>query len=419
MRRIAGWSALICFLFLPATRQVSAKEANADVAPFGRPLIDKNSVGVEWPEMRRVARVEVQFADDGSPLPAPKSMKVEYWHGVWNGAAIRRYGVQNAGDTGWAGDDDWFNGGWKTADTRARNEGRSITFSFAPSNEKEFPDLKVLGVPYRPTLKLRLAFAGAHAKVASLRAFTDSLWQNPESVRIQFENRSQCNDPVEVYNGSVVKDSERVDAEGGNCTLSATVISARNSDDPEADRTIVTVRSPSNPFSFAMDEVMRGDRIFIKDFGVLVTRASDRVTIAEAPRALEEIGEKTIYAASRTIRSKPCPAPGMIADQAAVLLHPGPGRGAAALQLDPTGDLWANHPIMAEKRPEGHRPLPLARWHALPVWIGQFPLRGSLPGGRVFAHRDHALDSRRSALRTGRFRRRARCEPECLASHAE
>jgi hypothetical protein len=222
-------------------------------------------------------------------------MKLQYWHRVWNGAAIRRYGEQNAGDTGWASDDDWFNGEWKTADTRARSQGRTIKFSFAHSNEREFPELKVLGVPYRPTLKFRVAFAGAHPNVASLRALTDSIWQNPEAVRIQFEDRSQCDDPVQVYNGSVLKDSARTALENGTCTLYATVTSARNSDDPEADRTIVTVQSPTNPFSFAMDEIVRGDRIFVKDFGVLVTRASDPVTIAEHRRALEEIGEKAVY----------------------------------------------------------------------------------------------------------------------------
>jgi hypothetical protein len=352
MQRLVGWSALILFLFLPATPRVCAEEANVDAAPFGRALIDKDSVGVEWPEARRVSRVEVQFADDGSPLPPPESMKVQYWHRVWNGAAIRRYGEQNVGSTGWAADDDWFNGGWKTADTRARNEGRSVTFSFAPSNEKEFPDLKVLGILYRPTLKLHVAFAGAHPKVASLRALTDSLWQNPETVRIQFENRSQCDDPVEVYNGSVLKDSGRTVAEGGNCTLYATVTFARNSDEPEADRTIVTVHSPSNPFSFAMDEVIRGDRIFIKDFGVLVTRAFDPVTIAEHRRALEEIGEKSIY---DRVKDHPeqtlSGAWGDMPIKRPYYCILGLEGGRQRFELDPTGDLWANHPLMAESRP--------------------------------------------------------------------
>lgn len=142
MRRLTGLCALLPLLCLTISHPATAQETNVDVAPFGRPLVDKDSVGVEWPEMRRLLRVEVQFVDDGAALPSPESLKVEYWHRVWNGAAIRRYGEQNAGSTGWAADDDWFNGEWKAADTRARSDGRTIRFTFAPSNEKEFPELK-------------------------------------------------------------------------------------------------------------------------------------------------------------------------------------------------------------------------------------------------------------------------------------
>jgi len=45
------------------------------------------------------------------------------------------------------------------------------------------------------------------------------------------------------------------------------------------DRTIVTVRSSHRPFSFAADEVARGDRILVDDLGVLVVRADDKITL--------------------------------------------------------------------------------------------------------------------------------------------
>ena len=352
MRRLTGLCALLSLLFLTISNPATAQETNVDVAPFGRPLVDKDSVGVEWPEMRRLLRVEVQFVDDGAALPSPESLKVEYWHRVWNGAAIRRYGEQNAGSTGWAADDDWFNGEWKAADTRARSDGRTIRFTFAPSNEKEFPELKTPGVMYRPTLKLRVTFTGAHPKVAALRALTDSVWQNPETVRIQFENRSQCDDPLEAYNGSFVKDSRRTAAEGGNCILSATISYARNSEEPEADRAIVTIQSPSNPFSFAMDEVVRGDRIFVKDFGVLVTRGSDPITIGEHRRALEEIGEQSVYDsvknhAEQTLSGAWNDMP--VKKPYYFIL--GLEGGRQRFELEATGDLWANHPNFSKTRP--------------------------------------------------------------------
>ncbi|MFB3923365.1 MAG: hypothetical protein ACE145_16705 [Terriglobia bacterium] len=339
-----GWLLLTPMLF--------AKDTQLDVAPFGRPLAGKDSVGVEWPEMRRVAIVEVAFADDGSALPPAGSMKVEYWHRVWKGGAIRRYGEQNAGSTGWAEDDDWFNGEWRTADTRARVEGRRVIFTFAPSNEKEFPELKTPGTTYRPTLKIRVAFSGAHPRVQSLKALTDSVLQSSEHLRIQFEKRSTCNDPIEVYNGWLETASKRSRLEGGNCVLSAAVVYARNSEDPEADRTIVTVRSPSNPFSFAMDEVVRGDRIFIKDFGVLVTRDADSVTLAEHRRALQEIGEKSVY--DRVSDHPEQTLSGAWNDMP--IKRPyyfilGMEGGRQRFELDPTGDVWANHPNFSKNRP--------------------------------------------------------------------
>ncbi len=341
---------VIGLLFL--TPALYPRNGQIDVAPFGRPLAGQNETGIEWPEMRRISAVEIVFAEDGSPLPSGDSMKVQYWHRVWKGTAIRRYGEQNAGSTGWAADDDWFNGDWKTADTRSRTEGRKAIFTFAPSNEKEFPDLKTPGVTYRPTLKIRIVFSGAHPRLQSLGTRTDSVLQTAEPFRIQFENRKTCDDAIEVYNGWLENSSKHTKLENGSCVLSGAVAYARNSDDPEADRTIVTVRSPSNPFSFAMDEVVRGDRIFVKDFGVLVTRAGDPVTIAEHRRALQEIGEKSVYdhvtdhpeqTLTGAWNDMPIKRP--------YYLILGLEGGRQRFELDATGDLWANHPNYSTKRP--------------------------------------------------------------------
>jgi len=265
--------------------------ANVDVAPFGKTVPAPNSAGVEWGEMRRIARVEVVFAA-GVPVPAPESMKVEYWHRVWDGRAIRRYAEQGAGGVGWAAMDDWHNGAWKTADTRAKTAGRIVTFTFAPSNEKEFPNLKQPGPAYRAALKLRVLLPEGHPKVSALRVFSDATWQTSNLV-IRFDKRKTCDEPLEVYNGVLAAKSVAPAPDG--CALRATVNYAFNPEDAETDRTIVTVRSRENPFSFAVDEAERGDRLYVKDFGVLVTRATDPVTIEEQRRILEESGAKTIY----------------------------------------------------------------------------------------------------------------------------
>jgi hypothetical protein len=288
MLRLATVAAASLLLAAAATN-AGAIEGNVDVAPFGYPLHEANGLGVRWPEARRVTRIEVAFAD-GASLPAPDAVTVEYWQHTWNGAAVD--GADSGTWAGWGAADDWFTGQWKMADTRLQVTGRAFVLTFAPSGEKEFPDLKGRGVTYRPTLKVRVSLPAVRPQVSEFRVFTDSMWRT-SAIRIQFEGRSECDDPLESYNGRVM--AKQAVAAPGGCEVHATVAYALNPYDAEADRTILTVRSPQNPFSFAVDEAERGDRIYVKDFGALVTRAADPITIAEYRNILAASGAQTIY----------------------------------------------------------------------------------------------------------------------------
>src|SRR5713226_1296249 len=239
MRRIVRGSVILLLVLWQGVPAGFPIEPQLDAAPYGRPLVDENSVGVEWPEMRRIVRVEVAFAEDAATLPPKNSMQVQYWGGVWNGGPLRRYGEQGAGSTGWAPNDDWFNGEWKTADFRVDldKEHRAVIFTFASSGQKEFPDLKGKGVAYRPTLKIRVVFSGRHPKAATLHAWTDSIFQTG-LIDVHFENRDECNDAQEVYNGLL---SEQWALKiNGECILRTQLSYAINSEDSEADRTLVT-----------------------------------------------------------------------------------------------------------------------------------------------------------------------------------
>jgi len=328
---------------------LNVQAENFDAAPFGKPLVESNSVGVQWPENRRVMRVQLDFAQDGTTLPSPESLTVEYWCSNWKGEHVHGVSDQAAGAAGWNAKDDWYNGEWKTAESHLEFIGRSAVFTLAPVGAKEFPKLQGSGPNYRPTLKLRVKIAGAHPNVEKLRTFTDSRWQNPVAVRLQFENRDRCEDTADVYNASyAVKQASQV--AGGICSVIAEAGWVHNLDDSGADRSIVTIRAP-RPFSFAVDEVERGDRIFIKDFGVLVTRADDPATIAECRRDVEQSNTKTIYA--------------RVADHAEQTLsgawndmpikHPyyfilGLEGGRERFRVDATGDIHTYYPIYPQGR---------------------------------------------------------------------
>jgi len=185
-----------------AVAGISAAADNAvDVAPFGRQFREGNTVVLQWPEMRRVARLEIVFFGE-TAVPSPNALKVEYWQRAWRGAAIRRYAERAAGEVGWAEVDDWYNGKWKPADTIPRTTGRTLAFTFAPSDRSEFPDLEERGVTYRPTIRLRVSLPAGHTELAAVRVFTDSIWRTSE-LNIRFDKRSTCNDPLEVYNGKI------------------------------------------------------------------------------------------------------------------------------------------------------------------------------------------------------------------------
>ena len=55
------------------------------------------------------------------------------------------------------------------------------------------------------------------------------------------------------------------------------------------------MRSKYRPFSFAADEVARGDRILVDDLGVLVVRGDDPITLEGYRQALEEFPGRSIY----------------------------------------------------------------------------------------------------------------------------
>jgi len=173
-------------LLAAAMAKAGAAEGNVDVASFGYLLHEAHGPGVRWAEARRVARIEVVFRE-GASLPAPQAVTVEYWQHTWNGAAVG--GADSGTWAGWGAADDWYTGQWKKADTRLQVAGRAFVLTFAPSGEKEFPDLKGPGVTCRPTLKVRVLLPAVSPQVSQFRVFTDSMWRT-SAIRIQFEGRS-------------------------------------------------------------------------------------------------------------------------------------------------------------------------------------------------------------------------------------
>jgi len=284
-----------------------------NATPFG--FADSSEGGkvyqVRWGEPRKIRRVIAEFEDD---VPPADKVKLQYWHRVWDGRPEPVHMERQAGSQGWDRMDDWTNGKWKDADTRLKIEGKRCIFSFAPTGDKEFKKLNHPGVTYRKTLKIRLAGEQPLPKIARFKALTDAVYQpltvriflgTPADPEIKIKDADTVN--LEVYNGVLTGLrkilGETISTESGRFTLSAggkgavevDILMAVDPMDNRYDRTIVTLRSTYRPFSFAADEVSRGDRILVDDLGVLVARGDDSITLDGYRELRKEFTGKTVY----------------------------------------------------------------------------------------------------------------------------
>ena len=243
-------------------------------------------------------------------------MRVQYWCQTWDGKPDPIEAEAGASRAGWARTDDWANGRWQDADTRVQVDEKRWIYTFALSGEKEFKDIGQPGVGYRKTLKVRLLAEWSLPKPRQFCVFTGAvyrpltvriLWDKPavSSLQVDGENAGW----LEVYNGLVRavrsygnrgavvgRDQHWVLPAGVRGGIEAELLMAVDPINKRYNRTIVTVRSQHNPFSFAADEVARGNRILVDDLGALVVRGDDVITTVEGWRQVrKEFPGRTVY----------------------------------------------------------------------------------------------------------------------------
>ncbi len=311
---------LVCtsLLFLiPAGLHASESSGVAafDAAPFGFHTTDARDAAheIRWAEPRKIRRVVVEF-DEGQIPVDWANLQVQYWHRVWDGKADPLIVERGAGGVGWDAMDDWTNGRWITAKGEVRRTPSGCEFTFAPTSSDEIEKVADQGVCYRKTLAIRICNAGPSVP-SRFRVYTDSVCK-PLRVRVQFgrpqEPTFQASGTesgrIEVFNGQVVS-IRAIDATADVAAdlgwtlkppeaagIAVDLVTAADPIDGRYDRTIVTVRSSARPFSFAADEVARGDRILVDDLGTLVTDLDDSISLEDYRAALKrEFGGQTVY----------------------------------------------------------------------------------------------------------------------------
>ncbi|MDQ1328547.1 MAG: hypothetical protein QG641_1832 [Candidatus Poribacteria bacterium] len=246
-----------------------------------------NDVILRWEEMRDIFAVVV-VCDDPSML---LNAKLQYWQRTWPNQRVPKGAVVGAGGGGWMRDDDWFNGNWKSADTNVTLEGDKATYTFNPVNAQEFPDIKDFDAKYRRMLKLRIEFDDKKPEIKSIKVYTDSVWKET-SLKIEWgENFADKNwfRDISVYNGRLLG-ATKVPG-----SIYPIIRYTYNEDVNSNDKTIVTIRNDSKSFSFLVDDVVYGEKIFVKDFDILITKSVDKVDYSTFKHEWETNHPKTVY----------------------------------------------------------------------------------------------------------------------------
>jgi hypothetical protein len=247
----------------------------------------ENDVTLRWEEMRDIFLVVVESDD----APALSKAKLQYWQRTWPQQRVPKGAVIGAGRSGWMRDDDWFNGDWKTVDANMKLEVNKAVYAFNPVNAQEFPDEKDFDATYRRTMRLRLVFEDKKTEIKSIKAYTDSVWKEI-GLKIEWgENFADKNwfGDISVYNGDLLLGTKKPGS------IDAKIRYTYNEDANSYDKTIVTIRNGLKSFSFLVDDVSAGEKIYVKDFDILVTNSADNMDYTAYKKEWESNHPKTLY----------------------------------------------------------------------------------------------------------------------------
>jgi hypothetical protein len=254
-----------------------------DAAPFGIPLQDEP--GVMWEEPREIHSVTVDFA---GVVPTNRAFHLEYWGSRWPEQYLPKDREPGGGDAGWTELGNWFNGGWRVADSEQGIDGNSLHFSFLPINAHEFPNLKDYSSSARFTLKVRITGDPPLPKILRIQAMTDSTMAD-RTVRIVWARPRTGPLRAEAFNGQVLSVTAT-----NSLAASLRVRVAVNPDPNTFDRTLVSVFSGTNTFTFKVDDLQDG-ALYLPELGAAVLSENDPRDYAAVAGDVVRAGQRTLY----------------------------------------------------------------------------------------------------------------------------
>jgi hypothetical protein len=288
---VAPWRFRIgCLLFFVGSflSAHAATSAAFDAAPFGLPLSEGN--GVLWEDPREIHRVVAHFA--GTPPPVEK-VRLEYWGSRWPEQRLPKDREPGGADVGWMELGNWYQYDWRSADAEAVVRGKTIEFTFRPVNAKEFPQLKDYPAAFRYTLKLRVVSDSKLPKIEKIEAFTDSILQQ-RYTRLAWAKAPSRRPEIQVFNGYLKAVGPKGPDSGSYSTMVLNLQVAENPDPNTFDRTLVSVLSRKDIFTFQVDDLAQGP-LLLPHLGVAVLSENDGRDYAAVAAEVKSRGEKSLY----------------------------------------------------------------------------------------------------------------------------
>lgn len=276
-----------------------------NITEFAKMERDDQGVVLHWEEPRDIYKVVVK-TDAPSKLA---ERKLQYWQNHWPRQRVPK-GEVVGGGSGWTAIDDWFNGQWQDADARVEVKSDQLVYTFNPINTLEFSE-EEFDADYRRSGKIRVPVEKGDPEIQAIEVFTNSFWKK-QLVKLEWGDGFSVKPfqgHFEVYNGTLediealsdnvfIEDKGRCsfqcDGKGGIMKLGFRY--TVNTDDiRSSDRTIITLRSGVKSFSFLAKDIASGEKIYIRDYDMLISALNDKVDYAEFKKGWETDLTKTLY----------------------------------------------------------------------------------------------------------------------------
>ena len=237
-------------------------------------------IGLQWPERRLLSRLALEFAsapDITIHLSDPQAVRVQYWS-----SQGRLDGWSTVGQTPWQG-------AWAPLPGKLARQGAQLVFNIDQAKVPEF-------VNQSGTQKVRWILP-ASPKPGTVRRLA-AQGRTPSGIgtfRIELEKpRPGVQGQIELYNGYLLDGSGRELGSRQVWDMSRPcVMNLRYTALPkQLDRTILRLQLPEGAFAVGLDDVLEKGCVYLKDYGLFVTREPASLTLADYKKKIA--GRQTV-----------------------------------------------------------------------------------------------------------------------------